>query len=614
MSQLTLRNHFRESRIFNQRALFSAVMIVLLLTLLMLRLFKLQILDHEHFTTLSRDNRVRLEPLPPNRGLIYDRNGVLLAQNLPVFSLEIIPERVADLEQTLSQLGEVVTISERDRERFQTLRRQRRRFESLPIRVRLNEEEAAHFAVNRYRFPGVTLQAKLLRDYPLGAATAHVLGYVGRINKQELQQLDPSAYSGTSYIGKTGVEQYYEPVLHGTVGVQEVETNVLGRSIRTLRSTPPVPGSNLYLSLDARLQQLAIEAFGDNTGALVAIDPRNGAILLMMSKPGFDPNLFVEGISQENYRQLQESPDKPLFNRALRGRYPPGSTIKPFIGLAGLEMGKTTWDHVTTCPGYYQLPDNDHKYRDWKKGGHGPISLRNAIIQSCDVYFYDLALKLGIDRIHSFLSRFGFGRPSGVDISGALHGLLPSTEWKRRTRHSSWYAGETLISGIGQGYFLITPLELASATATLAAHGRYSPPRVVQAIQKWNTPQPEPVPAPAADDLADISPRNLERIVDAMAAVVEDPHGTAQRIRTDRYRIAGKTGTAQVFSVQQEEEYEEEKVAKKMRDHALFIAFAPAEEPRIALAVIVENGGHGGSIAAPIARRIMDRYLLEKEP
>ncbi len=613
MARITIKDHFRESRLFNTRVLLSAVMVLLLVFLLLVRLFQLQIMDHEHFTTLSRDNRVKVEPLPPPRGLIYDRNGVILAQNLPVHSLEIIQERIADIDQTLADLGAIIDISEKDIERFQRLRKQRRRFESIPIRVRLTPEEVARFAVNRHRFPGVELQAKLLRDYPMAENTAHVLGYVGRINEQELQRIDASAYSGTSHIGKTGVEKYYEEELHGKVGHRRVEINVVGRPIRTLESVPPVPGKNLYLSLDADLQQLAVDAMDDNNGAVVAIDPRDGAILVLVSKPGFDPNLFVEGISPEKYRSLQASEDKPLFNRALRGRYPPGSTAKPFIGLAGLEAGSTYRGQKTFCPGYFQLPGNDHKYRDWKKEGHGSMDLRSAIVQSCDVFFYDLSLKLGIDRIHGFLSGFGFGESSGVDISGTLPGLLPSQEWKKRTRRESWFAGETLIVGIGQGYFLTTPLELASATATLADRGIRYTPRIVLS-KSSGSPNPgdkEPPSPPAPITLPPINEENLEYVIEAMADVIEDPRGTARRIHNKQYRIAGKTGTAQVFSVKQDEKYEEEKVAKKMRDHALFIAFAPVEEPRIAVAVIVENGGHGGSVAAPIARRLMDRYLKD---
>ncbi len=612
MARATIKDHYRESTLFNGRLLVALLAIFLLMLLLLIRLAELQLQDYEHYTTLSSGNRVKLEPLPPTRGLIFDRHGVTLAQNLPVHSLEIIPEQIDDIQQLLTRLGKIITIQQSDLERFYRLQKQYRRFDSIPIRTHLNEEEIARFAVVSHHFPKVILKANLLRNYPLAEDSSHLLGYVGRINQQEQENLDVAVYAGTNHIGKTGVEKYYERALLGSVGHRRVEVNVVGRPIRTIESKPPIPGEDLFLSTDAELQRLAMQQLGEHNGAIVAIDPRTGSILLLASKPGFDPNLFVEGISTENYQALQRSSDKPLFNRALRGRYPPGSTAKPFIGLAGLEYGLTSFTKKTHCPGYFQLPGNDHKYRDWKKSGHGPMILKDAIIQSCDVYFYDLALQLGIDRIHSFLSRFGFGETPGVDISGAIAGLLPSQQWKRATKKSAWYAGETLIVGIGQGYFLTTPLELARATATLASRGLYFPPRVLQAIQEPGTTTPTSTWTPKATAMADIKDKNFEYIIEAMADVVEGDRGTARRIHTKRYRIAGKTGTAQVFSVKQDEEYEEEKVEKKRRDHALFIGFAPVEEPRIAVAVVVENGGHGGSVAAPMARSIMDSYLLRE--
>ncbi|MCG8428626.1 MAG: penicillin-binding protein 2, partial [Chromatiales bacterium] len=460
MPQITLKDYLRESRLFKHRAITAAAGIFVLVTFLALRLVQLQITDHEHFTTLSQDNRVKVQPLPPTRGLIYDRSGVLLAQNLPAHSLEIIPERVGDLEKTLDQLSKIITITESDRKRFQRLRKQRRRFDSIPIRLRLEEDEVARFAINRHRFPGVDIQAKLLRDYPLGAETAHVLGYVGRISEKELQVIDESNYSGTTYIGKNGIEKTYEAQLHGEVGLQQVEVNALGRVIRVLENQPPRPGDDLYLTLDSQLQAVAMAAFGEENGSAVAIDPQTGNVLALVSKPGFNPNLFVEGISPTDYRELQHSPDKPLFNRALRGQYPPGSTVKPFIGLAGLESGTVYYHQKKYCPGYYQLPNLSHKYRDWKKTGHGAVDLEDAIIQSCDVYYYDLAYQMGIDKIQSFMSRFGFGERTGIDITGELPGLMPSRAWKKKRRRAPWYPGETLITGIGQGYFLTTPLQL----------------------------------------------------------------------------------------------------------------------------------------------------------
>lgn len=610
MYQTTLKDYLRESRLFRARAISASLIIVLLLLLLLLRLAQLQIIDHAHFTTLSRDNRVKVEPLPPTRGLIYDRNGVILAQNIPTHSLEIIPERVKDLEWTLQELGKIITISENDRKRFKRLKSHQRRFESIPIRVQLTDEEVARFAVNRHLFPGVDIRAKLLRQYPLKDVTAHILGYVGRINKKELQTIDSSSYSGTTHIGKNGIEKYYEETLHGQVGLQQVETNALGRVIRILESTPPVPGADLHLTLDASLQRVAMDAFGEEKGAAVAIDPQTGDILAMVSKPGFDPNLFVEGISSRDYNALQNSDAKPLFNRAIRGQYPPGSTIKPFIGLGGLENGVITDTQKKYCPGFYQLPNHTHKYRDWKKSGHGPVDLYDSIIQSCDVYYYDLAQQMGIDMLAEYLAPFGFGQKTGVDITGELGGLLPSREWKQRNRKQPWYPGETLITGIGQGYFLTTPLQLASATATLASRGARLRPRLVKSIQFNGEPEPKDQPIHEQLQIVRQSEAHWDSVFEAMVKVVEGPRGTARRIRSEQYHIAGKTGTAQVFTIKQEETYDEEKLDKKMYDHALFVSFAPAEAPRIAVAVIVENGSHGGSVAAPIAKAIMDHYLL----
>ena len=609
MPHITIKDVLRESELFFSRAVLSGVLVTLLAGFLILRLAYLQVMSHEHFRTLSRENRVQLVPLPPTRGLIYDRNGVLLAQNLPAYSLEITPEKVADIPATIEDLGALIAIAESDISRFQRLRKQRRRFEGIPIRLRLSEQEVARFAVNQHRFPGVSIRATLLREYPLGDITAHILGYVGRINEQELEQIDVSNYSGTSYIGKSGVEKAYENMLHGKVGLQQVEVNAKGRILRILESVPPVPGQSLQLFLDIGIQQEAIEALGDFNGAVVAVDVRTGGVLALVSKPGFDPNLFVEGISPKEYRDLSKSEDKPLFNRALRGRYPPGSTVKPFMGLAGLEEGVISNEHNKYCPGFFQLPGHSHKYRDWKRGGHGTMTLHQAVVQSCDVYFYDLARSLGVDRIHGFLSRFGFGQRTGVDLEGELAGLLPSKDWKRRARQQAWYPGETLIMGIGQGYFLATPLQLASATATLAAGGRRVAPQVVEASVVAGGGGTEHDFPSDPSQITVRSPRNWTAIVDAMADVVEGERGTARRIRTDAYRIAGKTGTAQVFTVKQDEKYDEEKISEKLRDHALFVAFAPIEEPRIAVAVVVENGGHGGSVAAPIARRVLDRYF-----
>ncbi|MEW8505681.1 MAG: penicillin-binding protein 2 [Candidatus Thiodiazotropha sp.] len=608
MPQSSIKDYLHESQLFLGRAIASGTLVLLILAILVGRLFYLQVESHEHYTTLSQDNRVKLEPLPPTRGLIYDRNGTILAQNLPAYSLEITPEKTDDLDLTIQALSEIIDIDEDDIHRFHQLRRQSRRFDSIPIRVRLEDEEVARIAVNRHHFLGVDVKASLLRDYPQGLETAHLLGYVGRINEQELQIIDTSNYRGTNFIGKNGVEKSYEGMLHGQVGLQQVEVNAKGRVLRVLESQPPRPGDNLHLFLDMQLQSTALEALGDYNGAVAAIDIKTGGVLTLVSKPGYDPNLFVEGISAKAYRELESSLDNPLFNRAIRGQYPPGSTVKPFIGLAGLEYNVVGYRQENYCPGYYQLPGKDHKYRDWKKWGHGKVDLERAIVESCDVYYYELARTLGIDRLYEYLSGFGFGKPTRVDLDGELSGLMPSREWKQQRRREPWYPGETLIVGIGQGYFLATPLQLASATATLANKGHHIRPRVVHTIEH---PDGSEVESPKIiDDLHQLDPTHWEQVIRAMSQVVEGLRGTARSIQTDHYRIAGKTGTAQVFSVKQDEEYDEETVEKRKRDHALFIAFAPVEEPRIAIAVVVENGGHGGSVAAPIARKVMDRYLL----
>ena len=610
MPSISIKDYLFESHLFLGRAVIATIIMLLALAGIMARMVYLQVLNHEHYTTLSQDNRVKTEPLPPTRGLIFDTHGTLLAQNLPAYSLEIIPEKVPDIELTLEELSQVIPIDEDDRQRFERLRKQRRRFDSIPIRVRLSDKEVALFAVNQYRFPGVDIKATLLRDYPQGELAAHAIGYVGRISERDLEEIKGSDYSGTSHIGKNGIEKTYESELHGRVGIQQVEVNAKGRVLRVLEAEPPVPGHNLRLFLDIKLQQEALAALEGYNGAVVAIDPRTGGILTFVSNPGFDSNLFVDGISAKKYAELRDSDDNPLFNRALRGQYPPGSTIKPFIGLAGLEEEVVGFDQSTYCGGYYQLPGKEHKYRDWKIQGHQWVTMRDAIIESCDVYYYDLARTLGIDRLQPYLALFGFGDFTGIDMAGELSGLLPSREWKRNTRNQPWYPGETLIVGIGQGYLLTTPLQLASATATLAMRGKQITPRMVQAIQSPELGDGFVPTRPLAIELPIVDSRNWEDIILAMTESIEDRHGTARGIRSDQYRIAGKTGTAQVFSVKQEEKYDEETIARKMRDHALFVAFAPVDNPEIAIAVIVENGGHGGSVAAPIAKRVMDRYLL----
>jgi penicillin-binding protein 2 len=606
---MQLKDTIRESQSFLNRVIVAGLAVILMLLLLVWRMVQLQVVEHEHFTTLSRDNRVKVLPLPPTRGLIYDRAGVLLAQNRPAYSLEITPEQAGNLDRTLAQLAQVITISEDDLERFHQLRKRKRRFESIPIRVDLGQDEAAEFAVHRHRFPGVDIKAHLLRHYPHGEKTAHVLGYVGRVSQRDIEQIDASNYAGTTHIGKNGIEKTYESALHGEVGLEQVEVNAAGRRVHTLEQQPPQPGVDVHLHLDIELQEVAMRAFGDNNGAVVAINPKNGGVLAFVSQPGYDPNLFVEGISRRDYATLQEDQNRPLYNRALQGQYPPGSTIKPMIGLAGLELNAVQYDSTIYCPGFFQLPGSSHRYRDWRRSGHGVMDLDAAIVQSCDVYFYKLAYELGIDRMHDFLARFGFGSRTGIDLTGESAGLLPSREWKKRSRRQPWYPGETLIVGIGQGYFLSTPLQLAAATAAVANNGVFHAPRVVDYLRDRDTGEITPIP-PVGQQMDIARQQNWDDVHVAMANVIEGARGTAKGIRSPHYRIAGKTGTAQVFSIGQDAEYVEDEIPKHLRDHALFVAYAPVEDPQIAVAVVVENGGSGGATAAPIARAVMDAYLL----
>lgn len=608
---MLLKDPLRERHLFTSRTIVAALFTLVLMGALIARMTYLQVIQHDHYTALSTNNHVTLKPLAPTRGLIYDRNGVLLAQNLPTFSLEVVEERVEDMDTTLETIAALIEVSEEDLERFHHELKRKRRFEAVPLRFRLSEEEVALIAVNNHRLPGVEINSTLTRHYPLGATTAHSVGYVGRVNLQELKTLDQSNYAATNYIGKIGVEKSYEELLHGKVGHQQVEINAAGRVIRVLERTPPTPGRNLHLNIDIELQRAAEQAFNGERGALVAIEPKSGAVLSLVSVPSYDPNLFINGIPQTTYRDLSDSIDQPLFNRALRGQYPPGSTTKPFVGLAGLELNKISAYHSVFCRGYYTLEGDDHRYRDWKKSGHGPVKLNDAITQSCDVFFYDLALKLGIDDLSGYLKHFGFGHKSGIDIGGDASGLLPTRQWKRKARHQPWYPGETLITGIGQGFFLATPLQLANATAALASKGKLKKPMVVSATEDPGSRERSPLPPVTIDEVPIKVPRNWQRIERAMTNVVHGVRGTARRISYGlKYKIAGKTGTAQVFGIKQDEEYVAEDITKRLRDHALFVAFAPVEDPKIAVALIVENGGSGSAVAAPIARKVIDQYLL----
>jgi len=602
-------DHF-EYGLIRRRLIVSAVIVLVLIMIVVGRLYVLQILEYEHFSTLSDSNRVRIRALPPTRGLIYDRNGVVMANNLPAYRLEIIREQVDDIDDTLNRLKQYVYFSDYDLKRYRQSSKRRRPYESIPLRLNLDDDEVARLAVNLHKFTGVEINARLTRNYPHGGHAIHALGYVGRIDEKDLQGVNEIDYAGTSHIGKLGLEKYYENVLHGSVGVQQVEVNAKGRTLRVLNETPPVSGNNLYLTIDSRLQKVAEDALGDYTGSVVAIDPNNGEILALVSMPIFDPNLFVNGISVKNYSALRDSPRRPLFNRALAGQYPPGSTVKPFLALAGLESNSITTGKKRFCGGYYILPKETRKFRDWKKWGHGLMDMKSAITQSCDVYFYDLAYKMGIDKMSPFLEQFGFGEKTGIDSTGEKSGLLPSREWKQRTQSMPWFPGETLNTSIGQGYFLVTPLQLSSVTAALSQKGKRFRPHLVRAIGHNQDDERREMAVEVAGEYHVIKAQNWEHIRKSMINVVHGARGTARGTNVGiTYKVAGKTGTAQVFGIAQDEEYDEETVSEKLRDHALFISYAPAENPRIAVAVIVENGAHGGSVAAPMARLVMDAWL-----
>ena len=611
MPGIQIKDYLRETRLFNARISVIAVIVGVLVFVLFVRLAYLQLVNYRYYATLSQANRINPVPIPPVRGLLLDRNGVILAQNYPVMTLEIIPDQVKDMEALLQEIGQLVALNEKDIKLFRKLLRERPRFESLTLRTHLTDEEAARFAVNRYRLNGAELRARLQRHYPLGSLAVHALGYVARINEDEADTIDKSAYRGTQHIGKLGIEASYEDSLLGKVGFEKIETDAHGRAIRTLERIAPVAGLNLRLTLDARMQQLAEQLLGNYKGAVIALDPKTGAVLTFASTPTYDPNPFVNGIDTDSYQALRDNPNKPLVNRALNGKYSPGSTIKAFLGLAALEFNQTS---SAVCPGWYSLPGDTHRFRCWKKAGHGVVNLHDAVVQSCDVFFYRLAVALGPERIKDFLSSFGFGAKTGIDLPGESEGLLPSPEWKK-ARGQPWYPGETVVMGIGQGQLLVTPLQLATAMASIANHGVGMQPHLLQAIEDPGTHSVTPFKPVTDFTLKLHDPLHLETTIKNLTDVVNAEGGTARGIGWNApYKIAGKTGTAQVKSIGQGESYNEKTTAENLRDHALFIAFAPVEDPRIAIAVIVENGGHGGSTAAPIARKLMDLYLLGENP
>jgi penicillin-binding protein 2 len=607
------RDSQREQQQFKVRLAVLSVFVVLMFGLLLARFVYLQVMQHEHYHTLAEANRISVVPATPGRGSITDRNGVELAYNYTAHTLEITPSKAGNVEATIDSLAEIVEIAPRDRRRFKQLLEESKSFESLPLRTRLSAEEIARFAARRYRFPGVEIKARLFRHYPQGELFSHVIGYIGRINQKDLDRLEENDelanYRGTDYIGKMGLEQSYERALHGTTGVEQVEIDSAGRAVRVLSRMPPTAGANLVLKLDASLQALAFKAFGNRRGALVALDPETGGVLAFVSKPGFDPNLFVDGIDPQSWNELRNSPDRPMLNRALAGTYPPGSTFKPFMALAALTYGKRTPQQGISDPGFFWM--GNHQFRDDLVGGHGWVDMYKSIVVSCDTYYYVLANELGIDSIAKFMSQLGFGSRSGIDLTGESAGTLPSREWKKKRFNKEWFAGETVSVSIGQGYNAYTPLQLASATATLANDGVMFRPHVVDYIEDTATKTQMPVEPKPLRKL-DWNPDHIAVIKRAMVGVNLQGTGASVFVGAG-YTSGGKTGTSQVIAIKQGDKYVASRVQERFRDHALFIAYAPADKPKIALALIVENAGFGAKAAAPIARQVLDYYLLGKE-
>ncbi|WP_119156695.1 penicillin-binding protein 2 [Caldimonas tepidiphila] len=615
-----LKNVEQELSRFRARLLFAAAMVLVCFGLVAARLVWLQVVRHDELSTRAENNRITVVPTVPNRGQIVDRNGVVLATNYSAYTLELTPSKIQDLEGTIDALAAIVQIEPRDRRRFKRLREESKSFESLPIRSRLTDEEVARFTAQRYRFPGVEIKARLFRNYPFGEVGAHVIGYIGRINQKEKEAIeewpeeDQANYRGTEHIGKLGIEQKYERELHGTTGFEEVETSASGRAVRLLRSGPATSGHTVRLSIDIKLQAMVEELFGERRGALVAIEPATGEVLAFVSKPSFDPNLFVDGIDVENWRELNESIHKPLLNRALKGTYPPGSTYKPFMAIAALNSGKRTANQAILDNGTFVF--GNHRFRSHGDGGLGMVDLHRSIVKSSNVYYYQLANEMGVDLIHDQLSPFGFGRRTGIDLEGEATGVLPSTEWKRRTykrpEQKKWYAGETISLGIGQGYNHFTMLQLASATATLAAGGQRFEPRLVREVEDAVTRERRRVSSQQLAPLA-LKPEHVQAVLRAMHGVTQE--GTSTRVFAGAgYASGGKTGTAQAVTIRQNEKYNASRLAEFQRDHSLYHAFAPLDDPKIAVAVIVENAGFGAQAAAPIVRRVLDYWLMGLYP
>lgn len=612
-----LRNHQYEQSRFRLRLVICVIVVLALFGILATRFYYLQIAQHAHYQTLAERNRISLLPVPPSRGNIYDRQGEVLATNVFAYTLEIAVNKSQDVAETIDALSKIVKITPYDRKRFKKLRSESKRFESVPIRNNLTDAEAARFAVNHFRFPNVEIKSRLFRHYPYGAEGAHFIGYIGRINDRDIKRLSKrdllSNYKGSDHIGKSGVEQFYETRLHGKTGSKQIEVDADGRPVRQLTSTPATPGEDITLTIDMRLQRVAEQAFGERRGALVALAPKTGEVLAYLSKPSYDLNLFVGGIDHENWNRLNGSIDRPLVNRPIRGLYPAASTFKPFIAMAGLENNLRKPPYRILDKGFYSLPRSQHRYRDWKRGGHGYVGIQRAIQISCDTFFYGLAVELGIKRIADFIKHFSFGRKTGIDLPGEKSGLLPTPAWKKRRYKKPWYVGDTVIVGIGQGYTLVTPMQLAQATAILANKGQSIKPHVTMRFQQALNGDVELV-KPIIQDNILMDEENIEIVKQAMMSVTV-PGGTAKMVGAGApYQVAGKTGTAQMISIKQNEKYDAEAISERNRDHALFVAYAPADNPKMALAIVVENGEHGGSTAGPIARTIFDYYLLGKKP
>ena len=607
---IPLKDHESEKRLVNKRLIACAGLVLAISCALIGRMYFLQVTEFDYNSTVSENNRVHVLPIPPERGFIYDRNGVLLADNQPSFNMTITRERAGDTAKVVDTVMGILHLPEEDRAVFaKAMKQARHPFDPSTLLYELSEEQIALLAVNQFRLPGIDVEAQFVRHYPQGDHFAHSVGYVGRINEKEAKQVNATQYRGTQSIGKTGIERFYENELHGKVGFEEVETNAQGRVMRVLRHTDAIAGKSIVLSLDIKLQEAAEEALGDRRGSIIALDPKTGEVLAMVSKPSFDPNLFVTGISSRDYSGLRDSIDKPLFNRALRGLYAPGSTIKPEVAIAGLDSGVISASTRVFDPGYFQLPNVDHKYRNWNHSGDGWVDLNAAIMRSNDTYFYDLASKLGIDRMHDYMAEFGLGQKVSLDMFEESSGLMPSREWKRSTRRQAWFPGETVILGIGQGYMQVTPLQLAQATALIANKGVWNRPHLARTIDGTPPVDEHPIPNLVLRD-----PRDWDQVNHAMQLVMHDPRGIARAAAQGvQYRIAGKSGTAQVVAIKQGERYNRLKTAERNRDNALFVGFAPAEDPQIVISVMIENGEAGGRVAGPVVRKVMDAWLLDNQ-